>query len=715
VKEKNRNKFLRLIISISLALAFVQLPSYTATASGNVRLVIDGREISASPAPFIENGRTLVPVRLVSEQLGAQVTWNGQDRTVHIVRGGRSVLLRIDSRLIAYNSSGTESYNLTDVSPKIMGDRTFVPLRLVSNALGVGIKWDDASRTVFVDSSVTSAIEPFFDMRISSLSANETIAGAAVLKSEFQSEIPSAAAIKYLLLDPATARGIVIAQGNQLGGEYNYLPSLSDNGKRIVVAAVYDANGQFISGDAVPVQLAVVPSVSLTGIAEGQIINESVSLGAETNFSAAYVKYEITSRNGSKIFATEELDPYGQYKWTPMLEDNGAVNFKVTAYDHSGNAYSSPAVATSASISQSAAVTALAQVERKLELRGVKPGDSVDKPATLWADRNFDVSRTDYILRDPNTGAEQILKSTGYESFRWFPGPELKGHWELMVRVTDTKGTLHESTPINVTVPGTPKLLMSGVGPNQVITGQVKLQVQSNVTLDSISFALVNPSTGARKVIAGGIDALAEYSYTPASGDGGSWKIEATGTYDSGKTIVSEPIPLTVYTGKVYAPVPIIEKDKFLDMASQMGQNSQRNTGMSAALQTAQAILETGWGQSVPVDKYTGQLSYNLFGIKGTGPAGSVTSNTWEEYNGTTYRIDAEFRAYRNASEGWNDHKNFLLSGSRYEQFRTVMHDSTQGAWALKRAGYATDSKYPIKLMDIIKRYNLQKLDETGI
>lgn len=715
MKEKIRKKFLRLIISISLALVFVQLPSHIAAASSNVRLVIDGREISASPSPFIENGRTLVPVRLISERLGAQVTWNGQDRTVHISKGERSVLLRIDSRLVAYNSSSGESYNLTDVPSKIVSDRTFVPLRLVSNALGVGIRWDGASRTVFVDSSVTSATEPFFDMKISSISANETITGAAALKSEFQSEIPSGAAIKYLLLDPGTARGIVIAQGNQPHSEYKYLPSLSDNGKRIIVAAVYDANGRFISGDAVPVQVAVIPSVSLTGIAEGQIINESALLGAKTNFSAAYVKYEITSRNGSKIFATEELDPYGQYKWTPMLEDNGNVSFKVTAYDQSGNAYSSPAVATSASISQSAAVTALAQVERKLELKGVKPGDSVDKPVTLWADRNFDVSRTDYILRDPNTGAEQILKSTGYESFKWFPGPELKGNWELMVRVTDTKGALHESTPINVSVPGTPKLLLSGVGPNQVITGQVKLKVQSNVALGSISFALVNPTTGARKAVAGGIDGLAEYSYTPASADAGSWSIQATGTYDSGKTLTSEQIPITVYTGKIYTPVPIIEKDKFLGMASELAKGSLEKTGMSAALQTAQAILETGWGQSVPVDKYTGQLSYNLFGIKGTGPAGSVTSNTWEEYNGTTYRIDAEFRAYRNAGEGWNDHKNFLLSGSRYEQFRTVMHDSTQGAWALKRAGYATDSKYPLKLMDIIKRYNLNKLDEVGI
>ena len=43
------------------------------------------------------------------------------------------------------------------------------------------------------------------------------------------------------------------------------------------------------------------------------------------------------------------------------------------------------------------------------------------------------------------------------------------------------------------------------------------------------------------------------------------------------------------------------------------------------------------------------------------------------------------------------------------------MYDYIQGAWALKRSGYATDSQYPLKLMRIIKQYNLQELDKIGI
>ena len=122
----------------------------------------------------------------------------------------------------------------------------------------------------------------------------------------------------------------------------------------------------------------------------------------------------------------------------------------------------------------------------------------------------------------------------------------------------------------------------------------------------------------------------------------------------------------SIYTGTIYSAKPIIAKDQFKDFASQLAVGSMQKTGMSAALQTAQAILETGWGQSSPVDKYSGQMSNNLFGIKGKGPAGSVTSNTWEEYNGTTFRVDAAFRAYKSPAESWDDHKSLLLNAARY-------------------------------------------------
>ncbi|MCL2497635.1 MAG: glucosaminidase domain-containing protein, partial [Symbiobacteriaceae bacterium] len=152
-------------------------------------------------------------------------------------------------------------------------------------------------------------------------------------------------------------------------------------------------------------------------------------------------------------------------------------------------------------------------------------------------------------------------------------------------------------------------------------------------------------------------------------------------------------------------------KEGFMSLITPLALQSQKQTGMSAALQVAQAILETGWGQSLPVDRYTGQFSYNLFGIKGRGSAGSVISSTLEEYYGTMYRIDDYFRAYSSVQESWADHKNLLLLADRYQPFRDVMFNSTSGAYALRRCGYATASNYPDALIAIIEEYDLDFLD----
>jgi len=700
-KYKKSGKYLAVLLLTAAVL--IQWGAPFGMASTEVKIIIDGNIMETVPQPFIYNNRTLVPLRVISEQLGAKVAWNEQDRTVRIVKGERSVLLRIDSRLIEYNM-GEKIYNLSDVAPLIIESRTFVPLRLVSNALGVGINWEGSTKTVYIDSSISSDIVPFFDMEISSIRPGQLITGTTKLQVSFPAGVPAdASQIRFLLLNPDNARGVVIAQGNNIAGEHVWLPNMQQVGQKILVAALYNANGEFISGTSIPVQVAVEPRVELTGIADGQVIKSSVTLKPNLNFAASYVKYEIINQNAGKVFTTREMDPQGSYTWVPMFEDNGNTTFMVTTYDHSGRPY------------HSRAVEAEVDVTKKLELKGISIGSTVEGPIILSVSCNFQINEIEYILRDPKTGNEEVLAKVQNSSYRWFPGPELTGTKELFVRVKDASNFIHTSETIAVKLTGVSKLLLEGIGPQQVVTGPVKLKATSNTALTSIQYVLINPQTGAKRAIEGGNDTKATYSWVPTRADEGKWEIQAEAVSASGDKITSTKIPFRVYLGPTYSAKPIIEKDKFLDLASGLAVQSWHKTGMSAALQTAQAILETGWGQSVPVDKYSGKFSYNLFGIKGTGPAGSVVSNTWEEYNGQTFRVDANFRAYNNINESWEDHKNLLLTASRYQPFREVMHDSTLGAWALRRAGYATDSQYPIKLINIIKTYNLDKLDEIGI
>lgn len=694
----NRSLFFVLV----LVLIFAQWPSSHSLATMSIKLIMDGKDITSLSSPIIENGRTLVPIRFIAEELEAEVIWNEKDRTVAIEKDGTSVLLRIDSHLITYEN-GDKSYGLSDVSPKIIDSRTYVPLRLVSNALGIGIEWDEANKFVSIDSSNKSDITPFFDLEILNLKPGQAITGKTNLQIELgNTNIKNAKDIKYLLLDPETAQGTVVARGNQLTNKYSWLPNLQDKGEKVLVAALYDDSGKFLAGDAIPVYIDINPKVSLTGVKESEILDDTIYLGADTNFVASYVEYEITKLDTDEINLITEQDPQGQYKWEPKIGENGDYSFKVRAYDGEGKSY------------ESETITAKVQVEPKLTLTGVLEGQTIDKPVNLLASRNFDVSETEYILRDPNTGKEETIAKMPYGNHRWFPGPKLSGKKEVLVRVKDTRGVSHESKPISVILKGKPILLLEGVGPNQVLREAVDLKIRSNINLDSVNYIFTREDTAAIKIIGADKDSSEEQTYTPTKEDEGFWNIKAIGKYN-GKEISSESIPIRVYLGETYPTSAIIEKDKFLGLASELAKESWKKTGMSAALQTAQSILESGWGQSVPVDKYSGKVSYNLFGIKGKGPAGTVTYNTWEVYNGQTYYVDARFRAYNNVEESWTDHKNFLLDSSRYEPFTKVMHDSTQGAWALKRSGYATDPQYALKLMRIIKQYNLQELDKVKI
>jgi hypothetical protein len=474
---------------------------------------------------------------------------------------------------------------------------------------------------------------------------------------------------------------------------------MEDNGSKILVSAFYDAQGKFLAGDSIPVTVKINPQIVLNGITEGQLITaDKVPLSTTLSFSAAYVTYEMINPDNGAEYISPGVDPELPFNMIPVMEDNGNLSVRVIAYDTKGNAY------------EGEYNNIKIDVDRYLYLGGVKQGQSIDGSVTLLAQRNFEVTDTEYIMVDNTTGEETLLFKSGYGSYTWFPGPEFAGSKDLYVRVKDTAGNTHTSGRVTVNVTGNPQFLLQGIGPNQVLTSTANLNVKTNVKLDSIKYILTNTKTGQPMVIAEGNTA----AIIPEKGDDGSWSIRAEGTY-GGKTIKTEEVNFTIYTGELFSAKPVIEKDLYLDLVSDLAVSTRTKTGMSAALQVAQAILETGWGQSVPVDKYTGQFSYNLFGIKGKGTKGSVTSNTWEEYNGVAFRIDADFRAYNNEKESWQDHKDLLLYMERYAPFRDVMYDSAKGAWALKRCGYATDSQYAIKLIDIINRYDLKELDEVTI
>lgn len=137
----------------------------------------------------------------------------------------------------------------------------------------------------------------------------------------------------------------------------------------------------------------------------------------------------------------------------------------------------------------------------------------------------------------------------------------------------------------------------------------------------------------------------------------------------------------------------------------------QDKTGVPASITLAQVILESS-------GKYAGGLSKlgaeakNLFGVKGTGSAGTYTIATKEVYNGKTVTVNAGFRKYNSYYESLEDHAR-LLTNNHYKPFLSTAKTVNDYAKGLQKAGYATDPQYANKLIQIIQSNGLDKYD-TG-
>jgi hypothetical protein len=117
----------------------------------------------------------------------------------------------------------------------------------------------------------------------------------------------------------------------------------------------------------------------------------------------------------------------------------------------------------------------------------------------------------------------------------------------------------------------------------------------------------------------------------------------------------------------------------------------------------AQAAHESGWGES----KLTTE-AYNFFGIKaGSGWTGPIyTAHTQEQReDGSVYTVNAEFRKYSSAAEGFAGYGEFITQNSRYATALKYPNNPNRYIEELKKAGYATDVQYVRKNQDLIAQF----------
>ncbi len=147
-----------------------------------------------------------------------------------------------------------------------------------------------------------------------------------------------------------------------------------------------------------------------------------------------------------------------------------------------------------------------------------------------------------------------------------------------------------------------------------------------------------------------------------------------------------------------------ITPEMYIDIYKDAAVAEMKRSGVPASITLAQGILETESGNSELVKK-----SNNHFGIK------CKANWTGETVRHTDDAANECFRKYSKAAESYKDHSDFLKTSSRYSSLFELNPTDYKGwAYGLKKAGYATNPKYPQIVISNIEKYNLQQYDDSN-
>lgn len=139
------------LTGLLLAALIVFSPAAIFAQSQDIQMKVNGQPVEADVSAFIENDRTYVPVRFITEALGGDVQFDTEmyDTPAVLVYGDDDIWLTL---FIGYRKAlYGESVMANDVPPIIKNGRTMVPVRFIASYLGCEIGWDQNTRTVYID------------------------------------------------------------------------------------------------------------------------------------------------------------------------------------------------------------------------------------------------------------------------------------------------------------------------------------------------------------------------------------------------------------------------------------------------------------------------------------------------------------------------------------------------------------------------------------
>lgn len=206
---RRRPYFAVLIIMVLLVCG--STPFKVQAASSPIKLIVNGNQVTSDVAPVIVNDRTMVPLRVIADNLGRYVWWDQDNRRVFITqtseginplpsRGGNNAMISIvvDGREIE-----------SEVPPFIESGRTMVPIRVIAEGLGKNVDWDPSLRQVCINDMTDNGQDGYNSIEVSTRDNDSTQSNDLSQDNEVE--------VKDNPIDPETAiMGISRASAAQL-------------------------------------------------------------------------------------------------------------------------------------------------------------------------------------------------------------------------------------------------------------------------------------------------------------------------------------------------------------------------------------------------------------------------------------------------------------------------------------------------------------------
>lgn len=146
-KMKNKNVISKILLLLLILSSFI-FSGYKIQKP--IKIYINGQLIESDQPPLLIDNRTFVPIRVIAEDLGATVNYNKEDRIVTIRRDKTNILLTIGDDIARISSDVETRPAILDAPAFLRNDRTYLPLRSISELFGMEVNWDGGKRAVYI-------------------------------------------------------------------------------------------------------------------------------------------------------------------------------------------------------------------------------------------------------------------------------------------------------------------------------------------------------------------------------------------------------------------------------------------------------------------------------------------------------------------------------------------------------------------------------------